>query len=260
MIGDPSPKGPSLIPEALKLSVIVPVYNEKDTILHVLERVLAVPIRKQVIVVDNCSTDGTRELLHGLDFDGVQVVFQPRNMGKGNSIRTGLERCTGDYTIIQDADLEYDPAEWPLLLEKALVEDLDAVFGSRTLGGRAVYIYWQNYVGVLFFNALINLLYGAHYTDVATACKMIRTPVFRALDLRCNGFDLDFEICTRLALGGYSFGEVPITYRPRSIAEGKKLRALRDGLAALRVILRDRFAFRPRLERRHETFHIDTGL
>ncbi len=249
-----------MIPDSVRLSVIIPVYNERDTILDVLERVLDVPIHKQVIVVDNCSTDGTRELLRSLRADGVQIVFQPRNMGKGNSIRTGLARCNGDYTIIQDADLEYDPAEWPLLLEKALREDLDAVFGSRTLGGRAVYIYLQNYLGVLFFNALINVLYGAHYTDVATACKMIRTPVFRALDLTCDGFDLDFEICTRLALGGYSFGEVPITYRPRSIAEGKKLRAVRDGLAALRVILRDRFLPRPRLERSHETFHTDTGL
>jgi len=254
-----------LIPDDFKLSVIMAVYNERDTILRVLDKVLSVPIHKEVIIVDNCSTDGTREVLSGLSTSGglrggsssgsiladnitdgttnnIKVILQPRNMGKGTSIRTGLAQCTGDYAVIQDADLEYDPDEWHLLIEKAMDEDLDAVFGSRTMGGRAVYIYLENYLGILFFNALINLLYGSHYTDSGTACKMIRTPVFQALGLRCSGFDLDFEICTKLALGGYAFGEVPITYRPRSTAEGKKLRAIPDGLATLRVILRDRFA------------------
>jgi hypothetical protein len=155
-------------------------------------------------------------------------------------VRTGLAHCTGDYTITQGADLEYDPAEWPVVIGKALHENLDAVFGSRTLGGHAVYVYRQNYLGVLFFNNLINLLYGSRYTDCATECKLLRTATFRSLGLQCSGFDLDFEICTRLALGGHSFAEVPISYRPRSIAEGKKLRAVRDGIAALRVILRDR--------------------
>ena len=238
-----------MIPEQFKLSVIMPVYNEKDTVLRVLDRVLQVPIYKEVIVVDNCSTDGTREMLQGICGDSlvspfnerVQVVFHPRNLGRGTSVRTGLKHCTGDYVLTQGADLEYDPGEWPLVVEKALAEDLDAVFGSRTLGGRAVYVYLQNYLGVIFFNTMINLLYGSRYTDSATECKLVRTSVLRALDLRCSGFDLDFEICTRLALGGYSYGEVPITYRPRSIAEGKKLRAVRDGLATLRVVLRDRF-------------------
>jgi dolichol-phosphate mannosyltransferase len=247
-----------LIPDDFVLSVIMAVYNERDSVLRVLDKVLAVPIRKQVIIVDNCSTDGTREILQSLDtsqreaMNQVQIVLQPKNMGKGTSIRTGLAQCTGDYAIIQDADLEYDPDEWHLLVEKALAEHLDAVFGSRTLGGKAVYIYLQNYVGVLFFNALINLLYGSHYTDSATACKMIRTPVFKALELSCSGFDLDFEICTRLALGGYAYGEVPITYRPRSIAQGKKLRAVRDGLATLRVVLRDRLPARWRRPARQE--------
>jgi glycosyltransferase involved in cell wall biosynthesis len=218
----------------------MPVYNEHKTVLRVLERVRAVPIPKQVIIVDNCSTDGTREILQSIRADDVRVVYHPRNLGRGTSVRTGLAHCTGDYTITQGADLEYDPEEWPQLIEKALGENLDAVFGSRTLGGRAVYVYLQNYLGVIGFNVLINLLFGSRYTDCATECKMIRTPVFQALNLECSGFDLDFEICTKLALARCSYGEVPVSYHPRSIAEGKKLRAVRDGVAALRAILRDR--------------------
>ena len=232
-----------MIPDGFVLSVIMPVYNEKDTVLRVLDRVLAVPIDKQVIIVDNCSTDGTRDILRSICTGerDIQVIFNPRNLGRGASVRKAIARCSGNYTLTQGADLEYDPEEWPLAIEKALTEDLDAVFGSRTLGGKAVYIYWQNYMGVLFFNTLINLLYGSRYTDSATECKLVRTPVLQSLDLRCTGFDLDFEICTQLALGGYSYGEVPISYHPRSIAEGKKLRAIRDGLATLRVVLRDCF-------------------
>lgn len=219
----------------------MPVYNEKNTVLRVLDRVLQVPIRKQVIIVDNCSTDGTQDLLRSVQADNVEVIFHPYNMGRGTSVRDGLALCTGDYTITQGADLEYAPEEWHLPIEKALAEDLDAVFGSRTLGGRAVYVYLQNYLGVLGLNLIINLLYGSRYTDSATECKLIRTSVYKALNLTCSGFDLDFEICARLALGRYSFNEVPISYHPRSISQGKKLRAVQDGLAALRVILHNRF-------------------
>lgn len=230
-----------MIPDTFKLSVIMPVYNERNTILRMLERMLHVPIRKEIIIVDNCSTDGTREIISGIRADGVQVILNPKNLGRGTSVRTALAHCTGDYALTQGADLEYDPEEWHLAIEKALSEDLDAVFGSRTLGGKAVYVYAQNYYGIVFLSRLTNLLYGSHYTDTGTEFKMVRTPVFRALGLRCSGFDLDFEICTKLALGGYSYGEVPVSYHPRSIAEGKKLRATRDGLGAIKVILRDRF-------------------
>ncbi|MBN1933102.1 MAG: glycosyltransferase family 2 protein [Anaerolineae bacterium] len=223
----------------------MPVYNEKSTVLHVLDRVLQVPIRKEIIIVDNCSTDGTRDLLQAVRGEDIQVLFHAENMGRGASVRDGLALCTGDYTITQGADLEYDPEEWPLLIEKALTENLDAVFGSRTAGGKAVYVYLQNYVGVLGLNLIINLLYGSRYTDSATEAKLIRTPVYQALGLRCSGFDLDFEICTRLARGDYSYGEMPISYHPRSVAQGKKLRSVKDGLAALKVILHDRFVYRP---------------
>ena len=233
-----------MIPDDFKLSVIMPVYNERNTVLRMLDRVLKVPIRKEVIIVDNCSTDGTRDILKGIQADDVKVIFHPQNLGRGTSVRTALAQCTGDYALTQGADMEYDPEEWHLAIEKALSEDLDAVFGSRTLGGKAVYVYARNYYGIIFLSTVINLLYGSQYTDTGTEFKMVRTPIFQALGLQCSGFDLDFEICTKLALGRYSYGEVPVSYHPRSIAEGKKLRAVRDGLGAIRVILRDRFAGR----------------
>lgn len=227
----------------MRLSVIMAAYNEKDTILPALERVRSAdigPWEKEIIVVDNCSTDGTREILQGLErSDSLRIIFQPRNMGKGTSIRTAIPHCTGEYSIIQDADLEYDPDEWPLLLQKALAEELDAVYGSRTLSGQATYIYAQNYWGVRFLTWLTNLLFGTDFTDVATACKMVRTPVLQSLNLTCSGFDLDFELSNKLGKNGYRIGEVPITYRPRSVEEGKKIRPT-DGLRALWVILRDR--------------------
>ncbi len=227
----------------MKLSIVTCAYNERDTILTVLERVLAVDLgpgwEKEIIVVDNFSTDGTRELLQGLDVPGVQVIFHPRNLGKGTSVRTAITHCTGDYAIIQDADLEYDPAEYPLFLARVVNEHPAAIYGSRTLGGRAVYKYVANYLGVRFLTWLTNLLYGAHLTDVATAAKMVRVDVLKSLNLTESGFDLDFELTDKILRAGYEIVEVPVTYHPRTIAEGKKIRPW-DGLWALKVIIRDR--------------------
>jgi dolichol-phosphate mannosyltransferase len=228
----------------VKLSVVVCAYNEKDTILTVLDCVRETSLgrgwEKEIIVVDNCSTDGTRELLKSVKADNVKVLFHPRNLGKGASIRTALAHCTGDYAIIQDADLEYDPAEIPLFLKKAVSDHADAVYGSRTLKGNVDYIYARNYWGVRFLTSLTNLLFRTRYTDVATASKMVRTSVLRALNLRCSGFDLDFELSNKLGKAGCRVAEIPVTYRPRSIAEGKKIRT-KDGLIALLQILKDRF-------------------
>ena len=227
----------------MRLSVIICVYNERDTILTVLERVQAVDLgpgwEKEIIVVDNFSTDGTRELLQGLDLPDVQVIFHPRNLGKGTSVRTAIAHCTGDYAIIQDADLEYDPAEYSLFLERVANDHPAAIYGSRTLGGHAVYEYVANYVGVRFLTELTNLLYGARLTDVATAAKMVRADVLQSLNLTGAGFDLDFELTDKILRAGHEIVEIPITYRPRTIAEGKKIRPW-DGLWALKVIIRDR--------------------
>jgi len=228
----------------MKLSLIVCTYNEKDTILTVLERVHQAPLlpgwEREVVVVDNASTDGTPDLLRTIDYDDTRVVYQPRNMGKGTSIRTAIPLCTGDYAHIQDADLEYDPNDYHLFLARAEQDRPAAIFGSRTLGGRAVYEYAANYWGVRFLTLMTNLLYGGRLTDVATAAKMVRTDVLNRLNLTGTHFDLDFELPNKLLRAGYEIVEVPIHYEPRTIEEGKKIRAT-DGLDALRVIVRDRF-------------------
>jgi len=228
----------------MELSIIICCYNERGTILTILDQVRVVDLgpewEKEIIIVDNFSTDGTRELLQGLNLPDVQVIFHPRNLGKGTSVRTGIAHCTGDYAIIQDADLEYDPAEYPLFLERVVNEHPAAVYGSRTLGGRAVYKYTANYHGVRFLTWLTNLLYGAHLSDIATAAKMVRTDVLQSLNLVESGFALDSELTNKILRAGHEIVEVPISYFPRTIDEGKKIRPW-DGLWTLRVIIRDRF-------------------
>ncbi|MBN1875900.1 MAG: glycosyltransferase family 2 protein [Anaerolineae bacterium] len=230
-------------PESRTLSIIVCVYNEKDTILTVLERVHQAELlpgwTREVIVVDNCSTDGTRDLLTQIEYADTEVILQPQNMGKGTSIRTAIPHCNGTYAIIQDADLEYNPDEYPLFLEVAEKQHAAAIYGSRTLGGRAIYKYVANYWGVRFLTWLTNLLYGAQLTDVATAAKMVRIDVLKCLQLNGAGFDLDFELTDKILRAGYKIVDIPISYTPRTIEEGKKIRAW-DGLWALRVIARDR--------------------
>jgi len=237
----------------MKLSLIICAYNERETILPVLERVHHAPLlpgwEREVIVVDNDSTDGTRDLLRSVEADrsngqdgtgSFRVIYQPRNMGKGTSIRTAIPACTGDYVFIQDADLEYDPGDYPLFLARAEQDRPAAIFGSRTLGGRAIYKYMANYWGVRVLTGLTNVLYGARLTDVATASKMVRSDVLKRLHLTGSGFDLDFELPNKLLRAGYEIVEVPISYAPRTVEEGKKIRPW-DGIWALRVILRDRF-------------------
>jgi glycosyltransferase involved in cell wall biosynthesis len=228
----------------MKLSVLIPVYNERDTILELIDRVQTADLGdgwvKELIVVDNCSTDGTRELLRSLTAPNVKVVYQPRNLGKGNSVRTAIRLCAGDYAITQDADLEYNPAEYSRLLKKALDENLDVVYGSRVLGGKRYHYYAANYWAVRGLTILTNLLFGARYTDVATNYKLVRTTLLKNLKLTCSGFDLDFELSNKLALATKRIGEVPISFNPRTYAQGKKIR-LGDGLRAYWIIFRDRF-------------------
>jgi len=227
----------------VKLSVIICAYNERDTILEIVSRVQQADLgdgwQRELIIVDNHSTDGTRELLQGLPGDNVHVVLQPHNMGKGASVRTAIPMCSGDFTITQDADLEYHPREYRKLLEKAQAEDLDVVYGSRVLGGKRYHHYSANYWAVRGLTWLTNLLFRAKFSDVATNYKLVRTPILQSLKLTCSGFDLDFELSDKLALATRKIGEVPIDFEPRTYEQGKKIRA-RDGLRSLWVVLRDR--------------------
>lgn len=226
-----------------KLSIITCAYNERNSIMAVLEHIRAVDLgawEKEMVIVDNCSTDGTRELLQQVHWPEARVIFQPRNLGKGTSIRTGFAQATGDYGVIQDADFEYDPEELPLFLKAAEETSADAVFGSRTLGGRAIYKYLQNYLGVRWLTLMTNLLFGGHLSDVAVGTKLLKCDVFRSLDLHGAGFELDFELPAMVLKTRRRVVEVPVSYRPRTVAEGKKINPL-DGLRALWVILQVRF-------------------
>jgi dolichol-phosphate mannosyltransferase len=228
----------------MKLSVVICAYNEQRSILSVLERTLQVQLpdgwAREIIVVDNASTDGTQDLLRAVSGPNIKIVFHPRNLGKGASIRTGFGEATGDYVVIQDADTEYDPADLGRLLEKAIELDADAVFGSRVLGGEARYHYASAYWGVRALTMVTNVLCGGGLTDVAVATKMVRRSVLPGLGLRGEHFDLDFELPVKLLRAGYQIHEVPVSYRPRTYEEGKKIKPL-DGLRAFWVILRERF-------------------
>lgn len=232
----------------MKLSVIVPVYNEIGTVEELVGKVLAVAIDKEVIIVDNCSTDGTRELIQSLRAPEVRVILQQQNMMKGNSVRKGLAAAQGEYIVIQDGDLEYNPEDFVPMLELCERPDVMAVFGSRILGARQrnQTLPASSYsLGREVINISFRLLYQSRLTDIATCYKMAAREVFGSLDLRCNGFDLDFELAAKLTVlarrRGMRVAELPIDYFPRSVREGKKIR-WQDGLHALKTLWRCRFA------------------
>jgi glycosyltransferase involved in cell wall biosynthesis len=234
-----------------KLSVIICCYNEQATIRDVIERTGAVDLgpawTREIIVVDNFSTDGTREILADIDHPEVRVILHERNMGKGMSIRTGIANMTGDYMIIQDADAEYDPAEHARFCRTADETNAAAIFGSRVLGGDVHYKYAHAYLGVRFLTMMTNLLFGGHLTDVATATKMVRGDVVRSLNLTTTDFNLDFELPNKILLSGHEIIEIPISYNPRTYAEGKKIKTS-DGLRALMTMFRDRLGTTPVLK------------
>jgi dolichol-phosphate mannosyltransferase len=234
----------------MKLSIIICVYNERKTILDAVHQAHAADFpgwEREIIVVDNFSTDGTRELIQEIDLPDVRecpirVVLHPRNLGKGASVRTGIAEARGDYFVVFDADLEYEAGDLPRLAAEVVPGETVAVFGSRTLGGRRIYKYAKNYWGVRFLSTVTNLLYGSRLTDVAVGLKLVRLDVARALELDGSDFDLDFELPCRLLKRGYKIREVPIAYHPRTFEEGKKLRAFHAGPGALWAIVKTRFA------------------
>ncbi len=225
-------------PHPVKLSILIPVYNEKDTVLTVLEKVKALKMPKQIIVIDNVSTDGTRELLQkqtGID----KLILQEVNRGKGSSLRAAIPHAVGEYTVIQDGDLEYDPEAFYGMLEAADKNGWDAVYGSRILVSIHTR-YASYYVGVMALTFMTNLLYGCKLTDAATTYKMVRTDVLKRIPLSCNGFDLDFELTNKLCKYSKGIHEMPVAYTPRTFEQGKKIRA-KDGLIGLYTIIKNRF-------------------
>jgi glycosyltransferase involved in cell wall biosynthesis len=226
----------------VQLSVLMPVFNERDTIEHAIARVLGADLGDggmQLVVVDDGSTDGTRELLTGREWPAeVELVLHERNAGKGAALRTALARARGKISAVMDADLEYDPQDIALLLPRLLSGESEAVFGTRAFQSHSAYSFWY-VVGNRGVTLAASVIYNSWISDVMTCHKAVRTDIFRSLALREDGFGIEPEITARLLRRGVRIYEVPITYEARSREQGKKLTTL-DGARVLRTLLRCR--------------------
>jgi glycosyltransferase involved in cell wall biosynthesis len=219
----------------MKLSILLPVYNEEDNLERLLKRLLAVELDKEIIAIDDCSQDRSPAILERNAGANLVVVRHPMNQGKGAAVRSGLAHATGEYVIIQDADNELDPNDIPRLLEPVLQGKAQVVYGARDLRVQS----WSNFVGNKMLTLATNLLFGARVTDMETCYKLMPTQVMRSLNLVSRGFDIEPEITAKLAQRGYRILEVPISYHPR--VEHKKMRPIRDGFRAVRALVKFRF-------------------
>jgi glycosyltransferase involved in cell wall biosynthesis len=225
--------------ESPLLSVVMPVYNELETIDEIVSRVLAIPMRVELVVVEDCSTDGTRARLGELQKQyAFTLLLQPHNQGKGAALRRGFSAVTGDIVAIQDADLEYSPEELPTLAELIIGGRADVVYGSRFLGRHRVFLF-THYLGNRLLTLITNVLYNTMLSDMETCYKVMRREVLQGLNLQSNGFGIEPEITAKIFKRGYRVYEVPITYDGRGYDEGKKI-TWKDGVVALWVLLKNR--------------------
>jgi glycosyltransferase involved in cell wall biosynthesis len=227
----------------MKLSIIIPVFNEQSTISEVIERVynIVLPLEKEIIVVNDASSDNTLQILQGLKNKFNFILKEhKKNQGKGAAIKSGLSEATGDFVIIQDADLEYSPLDYPILLQPLLDNKADVVYGSRNMirNPRFSQIY---FLGGKFLTFVFNLLYGTRLTDINTGYKVFKREIVEGLDLKEKRFAFCEEVTCKLIKKGYKIKEVPINYLPRGFKNGKKIRWWRDGWRGLRTIIRCRF-------------------
>ncbi len=226
----------------MKLTVVIPVFNEKNTIEEIIRRVQAVDINmdKEVIIVDDGSTDGTREILQRLTSPAIKVILHEKNAGKGGALQTGFSHAEGDIVLVQDADLEYDPREYPALLEPILDGRADVVYGSRFLGGPHRVLFFWHYVGNRTLTMFSNMLCNLNLTDMETCYKVFKREILQKISLKSKRFGIEPEITAKVAKLKCHIYEVPISYSGRDYAEGKKI-GWKDGIAALFHIVRFRF-------------------
>jgi glycosyltransferase involved in cell wall biosynthesis len=224
-----------------KISIVIPVYNEKDFIRQLIGRVEATKYNKEIILVDDFSTDGSREILSEYeDRDNFKVSYHKANKGKGAALRTGFSLATGDIIIIQDADLEYDPIDYPILLTPILDDRADVVYGSRFLGGTHRVLFFWHYLGNKFLTTLSNAFTNLNLTDMETCYKVFTKEVLDSLTLTCDRFGFEPEFTSKIAKKNFRIYEVPISYSGRDYSEGKKI-GWKDGVAALWYIIKFRF-------------------
>jgi len=227
----------------MKLSIVMPVFNERTTLPAVLEKVASVSFDKEIVIVDDGSTDGTREYLQKVAQDpggGIRVFFHDRNRGKGAALRTGFREVQGDLVIIQDADLEYDPKDYPNLLNPILDGRADVVYGSRFLGGPHRVLFFWHYVGNKVLTLISNMLTNLNLSDMETCYKVFRAEVIKNLAFSSDGFDIEAEITVKVAKAGYRVYETPISYSGRDYSEGKKI-TWKDAFPALWALIKYRF-------------------
>ena len=223
------------------LSVVIPDYNERKTIGEVVRRIEALDQDKEIIIADDCSTDGTRDLLKSYEkLDGFKIIYLPRNKGKGSAVRAAFERVEGEIIVIQDADLEYDPKDIPLILEPIIDGRADVVYGSRVARGTHSALFFLAFVANRLLTILNNILHGLNLTDMETGYKAFRKTVLDSLTFKCDCFGWDVEFTGKVARKKFRIFEVPISYSGRDYSEGKKIN-WKDGVAAIWFIFRFRF-------------------